>query len=339
MDPFHDRRCIHVRTVWNFDLDSDVLRCNKKDHKLWIPLSVVREHPVTISDFKPYEPPILPEYPLESFFRKPHSKLKRTILDLQRLKRDKAFISRLLSDFAFQWRHILCSRYNKSTFQKLAYAIIRIATLNFSVVEETRSRQGLGGFHVWIHQLPEWDPPRGNFVRVGGTTIVMSQHIPHALTPIQEDFAKREFSIREQNTSNTAERSYTYLILSVREVFLYQISSESVRYTKPERLYDGTHPPSNEAINLLLEATQTSLPTSPIHDLPIELQDMILDHVSAGPIERAKVSCKLNIGSSFLWKCGDRAMEREESHTNRTPWSLVESQIMFGNHFSGVVYK
>ncbi|PVI02626.1 hypothetical protein DM02DRAFT_653291 [Periconia macrospinosa] len=109
--------------------------------------------------------------------------------------------------------------------------------------------------------------------------------------------------------------------------------------TKPKRLFDGTQPPSNEAIDLLLEATQTRPPTTLMHKLPIELQDMILNKVSAGPIESAKVGCMLNTGSVFTWKCGDRDIEREEGRRNRTPWTPVESHIWFGNYSSGIAYK
>lgn len=133
--------------------------------------------------------------------------------------------------------------------------------------------------------------------------------------------------------------SLTYLILSVREIILYQINAYTERYTKPERLFDGIHPPSDKTIKLLLEATQTKASMTPIHRLPVELQHMILNKVSAGPIESARVGCILDAGSVFTWKCGDRSIEREEGHRNRMPWTPVESHIWFGNYSSGVAYK
>ncbi len=337
--PFHDRRCVLIGTVWTFDLDDDVLRFDKKDHNLCVPLSLVRQRSLTYSDFESYEPSTPVERPLQSIYQPPYWKMRRNGLDSQRLGRHKAFVCRMLADFAFQWRHILCGRYNNSTFRRLACAIIRIATLNFNVVEATLPRPGTGGFLVSIHNLPEWEPFIGHIVRVGRTSIVISQHTQHAVTRIRDDFANQNRLAAKHGSSEISDNGLTYLILSVQEIILYRINTESERYTKPERLFNGVHPPSDEAIKLLLEATQSSAPTTLVHSLPIELQDMILDNVSKGPIECARVGCILNAGSVFTWKCGDRNIEREEGRRFRTPWTPVESHIWFGDHFSGIAYK
>jgi hypothetical protein len=333
--PFNDRRWSHVGAVWTFDLDGGILRLDKTDRNLWVPLNLVRQRSITLSDFRPYEPPpTLAEHALQSVYPAPCWKMRRKEIDLQRLQRRKAFVSRILADFAFQWRHVLCGHYNNSTFRRLAYAIVRIITLNFTVQEETLSRQGTGGFLVWIDNLPEWDFASGHIVRVGGTSIVLCQHIPHAVTLVRRDFAKQILC-----TPGSADKSLTYLILSVRELILYRINSELERYTEPKRLFDGTHPPSDEAIELLLQATQTSAPLAPLRKLPVELQDAILDMVSAGAIEGAKVGCLLDAGSVFTWRCGNRNIEREEGRRSRTPWTPVESHIWFGDFPSGVAYK
>jgi hypothetical protein len=255
-------------------------------------------------------------------------------IDLHHLHRRRVFISRILVDFAFQWRHVLSGRYNNFTFRRLAYAIIQIVTLSFTVEEVTRSRHGTSGFLVWIDNLPEWRFADGHIVRIGGISIVICQHTPHAVTLIQKDFEKKILL-----TSGLTDQTSTYLILSVREFILYRISQKRPIYTKPTPLFDGTTPPSDEAIELLLQATQTSAPATPLSKLPTELQDMIIDKVSAGPIESARISCLLNIGSVFVWKCGNRNIEREEGRRCRTPWTPVESHIMFGGHPSGIAYK
>ncbi|KAL9097942.1 MAG: hypothetical protein Q9165_000268 [Trypethelium subeluteriae] len=248
---FNDRRWSHVGAVWTFDLDGDILRLDKRDRKFWVPLNLVRQRVITISDFEPYEvPSTLAKHALQSVYPVPCWKMRRKEIDLQRLQRHKAFVSRILADFAFQWRHVLCGRYNNSTFRRLAYAIVRIITLDFTVEEVTLSRQGTGGFLVWIGSLPEWGFASGHIVRVGGTSILI----------------------------------------------LYRINSELERYTEPKRLFDGTHPPSDEAIELLLQATQTSATTAPLRKLPVELQDAILDEVSEGPMESARIGCLLDAG-------------------------------------------
>ncbi len=125
----------------------------------------------------------------------------------------------------------------------------------------------------------------------------------------------------------------------MQEIILYRINNHSERYTKPERFFNGTHAPSDEAVELLLKATQSSAPKTLFHSLPIELQDLILANVSEGPIESARVGCLLNAGSAFPWKCGDRDIEREEGRRNRSPWSPVESHVWFGDYFSGIAYR
>ncbi|KAF2801023.1 hypothetical protein K505DRAFT_291477 [Melanomma pulvis-pyrius CBS 109.77] len=333
--PFNDRRWSHVEAVWTFDLDRDILRLDKRDCNLSVPLSLVRQRSITISDFEPYEPPpTLAKHTLQSVYSAPCWKMRRSGVDPQRLQRRKAFVSRILTDFAFQWRHVLCGRYNNSTFRRLAYAIVRIVTLDFTVEEATLSRQGTGGFLVWIDNLPKWGFASRHIVRVGGTSIIICQHAPHAVTLIRKDFAKRLLS-----TPSSADTSLTYLILSVQELILYRINRELERYTEPKRLFDGVHSPSDEAIELLLQATQTSAPTTPLHTLPLELQDAILDKVSVGPIESARVGCLLDVGSVFAWKCGGRNIEREEGRRSRTPWTPVESHIWFGGYPSGIAYK
>ncbi|KAF1840530.1 uncharacterized protein K460DRAFT_349078 [Cucurbitaria berberidis CBS 394.84] len=333
--PSNDRRWTHVRTVWNFDLDGDILRLDKIDRNLWVPLSLIRQRSITISDFEPYEPPpTLAKHALQSVYSAPCWRMRRKEIDLQRLQRRKTFVSRILADFAFQWRHIICSRYNNSTFRRLAYAIVRIVTLDFTVEEATLSRPGTGGFLVWINNIPEWDFASGHIVRVGGTSIVICQHVPHAITLVRKDYAKRILS-----TPGSADKTLTYLILSVRELILYRINSEVERYTESKRLFDGTYPPSEEAIEILLQATQTNILTTPLHKLPIELQDAILDKVSAGPIESARVGCLLDAGSVFTWRSGKRKIEREEGRRCRSSCTPVESQILFGGYPSGIAYK
>ena len=346
INPLHDRRCEYNSTVWTFDLDGDVLRFDKKNHNLLVSLGLIRQRSISISDFEPYEPPARPAHTLHPRQSRPHVTsnhdgwtIKRNGLCLQRLERHKEYICRILADFAFQWRHILSGRYNNFTYRRLACAIIRIVTLDFHVVEVTQSRQGRGGHLVWMQNLPVWDPFGGHIVRAGGASIVISQHIPHAIALIQEDFVNRNSSALRRGSSKVADRGLTYLILSVQEIILYRISNDFTRCTNPKRLFDNINPPSDEAIELLLEATQTSAPTALIHRLPVELQDMILDKVSAGPVDAARVGCILGAGSNFAWKSGGREIEREEAHRNRTPWSPVESNLMFGNTFSGICYK
>ncbi|KAI1174447.1 hypothetical protein F4777DRAFT_385053 [Nemania sp. FL0916] len=335
--PFHDRRRSLIQTVWVFDLDLDILRFDKEDCHRQLPLSVIRSRAATLADFHPYAPPRLPEPGSQTSISPPYRKLRRRGLDAERIERRRAFVGRILADFAFQWRHILCSRYNDSTFRKFASAIIKIATLDFNVVEVTTSRHGIGGFIIWLHNLPGWDAFKERVIPISGTStsVVMSRHIPHAIAMIRDHFAKT------WNSGPDGCWEYrSYLILTVREVILYQINSDSPEiYTEPKRLFNGYDPPCQEAIQLLLEATYSGCDTTLIHQSPVELQDLILDNVSMGPIERARVGCILECGSRFAWRDKNRDIKREEVFRNREPWTPVESHIWFGDRSSGLAYK
>lgn len=109
---------------------------------------------------------------------------------------------------------------------------------------------------------------------------------------------------------------------------------------------NGLTPPSLSAVGLLL---QTLLPPpSPrtvLHDLLVEIQDRILEHVSKGPIEAARLGCLLELGSPFIWirnvdwpRSGG-SVEFHDRHKFRYERSPVESKIYFGDTFSGVSYK
>ncbi|KAI4956494.1 hypothetical protein J4E91_000705 [Alternaria rosae] len=153
LTPFTDRRWTHVGAVWTFDLDRDILRLDQRDRNLWVPLNLGRQRSITISDFEPCEPPpTLAKHALQSVYsaRRPAEfwKMRRKNTDLPRLQRRKAFVSRILADFAFQWRHVLCGRYNNFTFRRLANAVVRIVTLDFTVEEATLARQGIGRYLV-----------------------------------------------------------------------------------------------------------------------------------------------------------------------------------------------
>ncbi|KAI1179727.1 hypothetical protein F4777DRAFT_599753 [Nemania sp. FL0916] len=335
INPFKYERNF-IQTVWIFDLDYDVLRYHKKDDLFsQIPLRLVRSRSVNISDFQPYELPTAPRQGSSAFLLPPYYQFHRKGLDPKRLERRRAFVSRIFADFAFQWKHVLCGRYNDQTFRKLATAIIKIATLDFNVVEVTTQRLGVYGRLIGKHQLPEWEPFKKKIIQVGEMSIVISRHLPHALVLLREHWAAAEIRSNPQQSSSLWQPR-NYLIITVQEIILCRPDDYSTKYTKPERLFDGCHPPSDKALDLLLEATQPEFFTHPTHALPIKLQDLILDNVSLGPIERARIGCTLDIGSPFTWKCKGRSVVRQEDRLIRVPGFPAESHISFGEHSSGV---
>jgi hypothetical protein len=73
------------------------------------------------------------------------------------LERPKAFLRSLLNDFAFQWRHAAYGPYNDHTFHRLAYAIIRIVNLDYTIKDLDIPRRAPGSALVRLQDLPQWD--------------------------------------------------------------------------------------------------------------------------------------------------------------------------------------
>ncbi|CAG5138862.1 uncharacterized protein ALTATR162_LOCUS454 [Alternaria atra] len=309
----NDHRHVQIGTVWTFDLDSDILRMDKEGHHGQIPLELAHRNSIAASDFESYDRPLRPKSVASTIFPPPYSELKRRDLDLSLLKRREAF-----------W---------------LTYAVVRIVALDFTIVEINLPRRGTGGYLVRLQDLPNWEPWNGDIIRVGGVSIVMCQYVAYATRLIRADFKKWTVRNLKQDPTGIPDGFRTYLILSVHELIVYQINSHVERYTKAKRLFDNTGAFSPGAVDLLLKSTQHRAPTTCIDDLPIELQDMILDKIGVGPLERAKLGCNLQIGPVFKWKCDDRSIEREEGRRNRIAETPVESQIWFDGCFSGVAYK
>ena len=135
-----------------------------------------------------------------------------------------------------------------------------------------------------------------------------------------------------------------YMILSVKHIMLcHVIGPNSLKYTAPEPLFNGDsviRPPSDLALDYLLWATASARPSisTPLQSLPIEVQDIILNFVSIGTVEAAKIGCLLGLGSPFSWKDGPLEAKSQERYLNRPLGLSVESQLWFGEHRSGVVY-
>lgn len=336
-NPFGDHRECLVSAVWIIDLDNDILRLHKKDQHRRIALRNLRQGPVSIADLEPYNPPAIARYDLEQYFPQPTWNPK-----CEASERHRAYVRRMLEDFSYQWRHVLRSRYNDSTFRRLARAIIRIVTLDFQVIEVANPRQYSIGLTVALEHLPRWDSYPTHIVGLGSISIVLCQHLSHCLTVLRKDSEERQVEHGLKASPDVSADTVTYLVLSVREVFLYKIhlrGLESARYTKPEPLFNGVDSPSQRAIEYQLMAVPSSSLVTPIHKLPVELQDMVLRRVSVGPVEAARVGCKLGLGSTFIWANDNHKIERQPVFSFRNPFSRVESQISFDGCFSGLAYR
>ncbi|KAL9118531.1 MAG: hypothetical protein Q9187_004922 [Circinaria calcarea] len=320
-----------------------MLQLRKKTQNRRIGLSKLREGPVSVLQMDLFDPPPLQKFSLSRVFPTPTPTWKPKC---DTTERRLAFVGRVLEDFSHQWRHVLRSGYNDSTFRRLARAILSIATLDFRVKEVAFSRAGVHGSLVWLNDLPEWEPFVDRVIHFDRVSVVLCQHLTLSMAAIRKDLGPRRLRLRQRDSSRspseTACDRVTYVVLSVREVFLYKTSVSGELpslYTEPEPLLNGTNLPSKRALEYLLMAAPLESVVSPIHKLPLEVQNMILENVSLGPLESARIGCLLAFGSAFQWKSNGREITRQEVLVNKHSAFPVESEIWFGDRLSGLVYR
>ena len=166
------------------------MRIDKKEHHGEISLERVRQASFTPSDLTLSELHVCHGDMSQAALFMPYSELARQNLDPSLLKRRKALLCRILQDFTVQLRHIISSPYNNTMFRRLACAIIRIITLDFTIEEIDSPRRASGGLLVQLHHLPTWNIWNTDILRVRGVSIVICPHIVHAFSLAKADCAK-----------------------------------------------------------------------------------------------------------------------------------------------------
>ncbi|KAF5568193.1 hypothetical protein FPHYL_2926 [Fusarium phyllophilum] len=331
VNPFGDARGRAFNSVWTFDLDKDVLFLSKHDRLCSAPLSLARERILTLDDFEILKSPteaITEEALVSAPYWDPQPKFD---------PRKKAFLGRILRDFGDTWRHILQREVKNVTFMKLAYAVIWILNLDFTVVERMGFDHvgGRGGPYVGVADLPQWDAPNETTVRVGTCWFVLARDIPKGMKMI------REHMETPAAMTDSATSTATYAILTLRQIVCCKVDHGELVYTRPEPLFSDA-PPSDSAINLILWASdlhQAEPKTCRLNYLPIEIQDRILRQATASSVAAAKLGVELALGPPFSWTEQGRKIKLEEVRRHRTETAPVESQIFFDGVMSGLSYK
>lgn len=315
VNPFGDTRGRAFNSVWTFDLDNDVLFLTKHDQLCSEPLRLARERILTLDEFerlKSQTETITEEGLVPRLYRDLQPKVD---------DRKRAFLGRILRDFGHTWRHVLRAEMNNVTFTKLAYAVIWILNLDFTIVERTGFEHvgGRGGPYVGVADLPQWDTPDETIVRVGTCWIVLARDIPKGKKMIRGHVETRA----------TMTGTATYAILTLRQIACCKVYDGELVYTRPEPLFNDT-PPSDSAIGLLLWASdlhQAEPKPCRLNHLPIEIQDRILRLSTASSVTAAKLGIELALGSPFSWAEQGRKIKLEEVLRHRTKASPVESQL------------
>ncbi|KAK2608993.1 hypothetical protein QQS21_002473 [Conoideocrella luteorostrata] len=330
VNPFGDRRDGIFNSVWTFDLDKDVLFLEKRDRCSSTSLELARQRLLTMDDFKQLSsatqtPP--GEQTLPGPYWQPN---------ISPLPRARAFAGHILRDFGFKWRHIIRRQINATTFMKLAYAIIWISRMDFTILERTGFEHVCsGGPYVKLTDLPSWETPQATTVQVGSSWFALARDVLKGLEMIRSHMSTN------QSLGCSTTHVVTYAILTPRQIILCNASGNELVWTKSETLFDNDTL-SNSAIDMIMWATNTTS-TEPqpnsMNRLPIEIQDKILSFTTISFVASAKLGCELGLGSPFTWTDGDVKIGIEEAKRHRSETSPVESLIVFNGVMSGLSYK
>jgi hypothetical protein len=339
VNPFGDIRDIQYHAQWTFDIrDCTLNYIDARGHRQ-LPFARLQDRPLSLADMQLLGGPVpmfsVPTLGSITSYWEPKIEVD---------DRMRAFTHRLLRDFHRQWRHILRNQYNLATLRKLARAIVRLVTLDFQVRENTGGH-GRRGVHVWITQLPAWEPFDTDILRVGHLWIVLCEDLLDGLKIARQHSGSSEFILTHDFESmRQGEPQAHYLIMSVKCVMLCNATGPSaLRCTSPVELFNGddsTKPASHLALEYLIWATASARLSVdvPIRKVPLEVQDMILSYVSQGTVAAARLGCLVGLGSLYLWKDGPLTVTLEERYLVRPSGSSVESEIWFDEVKSGIVY-
>jgi len=233
--PFGDRRQ-NLRFVCSFDLDQDTLYYSDDTFgygHIQLPLSRFRDSKagsVQVSEFTPFELPSPSQLQLIDFpppFKRPSMPISDRRLQS---------ISRVITDFAHQWRHVLRSCYADPTLRRFARAIVKIATYSFRVDEVSITQHiSFRRFYVTTVDVPSWEPYECHVLHIGATKIILDQDLQSALKTAREH-AKVPRS-PTLSTNSTVISASTYLLMSVRHMMVCHVSSTgNFSHTAPTTL-------------------------------------------------------------------------------------------------------
>ncbi|KAG9251420.1 uncharacterized protein F5Z01DRAFT_279938 [Emericellopsis atlantica] len=327
VNPYGDRRGNAFESVWTFDLDKGLVFLTKNDQHSSASLGLARERLLTLDDFVPVDivrQPLQADQDIPGLYWEP---------EFDYMPREISFLGRIIRDFGHTWRHVLCREINTTTFMKLAYAIIWISKMEFTLLERVGFEHiSQGGPYVKVIDLPSWDTPDANLVPAGSSWFVLTQDIYKGLELV------RGHAARQALHGRSTTESIKYAVLTLRQVVLCKASGKCLSWTRPEKLFHDS-PATDAAISMILTISAIERKPLTINTLPVEIQDKILRQATVSLVASSKLGCELGIGSPFSWIERGVPIGIQERKTHRSERSPVESQLVFNGVGSGLSYK
>ncbi|KAF2033994.1 hypothetical protein EK21DRAFT_57514, partial [Setomelanomma holmii] len=357
-----------VPLVWTVDFDQDRVFYDRYGQHLLYRFSMPEKYALRLRFFESYTPLQLPVLEsqqmatLKSLAAAPCEVVPEALVDL---------VHRLASDYEHNWREsgLHVQRYG---LHPLAMGVLSCFTLNFRVqkicsnnlhLNPYRTRPDLNGLLKWR----TWPSPQVvSTLSLGSTQIIITERMNLALSLVYEHFSDTilggltnqhndhyEGEVQAMLPEMDCCQSYVkihYIVTSIREIQYFELTwnfgQRHLKCTPKISFFDGSGPPSKQGVQWLLNAIhQETYPvTTPIHDLPLELQEMILDYACPARtyniFDRTIFAAKLGIGVSFSFRsqtfpirlCSlsdDREIDRHEP----------EYQLLFWDEYVGLTYQ
>ncbi|KAJ4288496.1 hypothetical protein N0V90_011732 [Kalmusia sp. IMI 367209] len=147
---------------------------------------------------------------------------------------------------------------------------------------------------------------------------------------------------RSVNLDHTQTR--TYIVTSISHIQIFKKNSQTIESTPVEPFVAEDDSPLNpRAVRWMLNAIHghTYPISTHMHNLPVELQEMILKYASdGGEIDQAYYSSVLGLGLPFDWKSNKLPLRRLKLARDRiVNEQYPEQQLMFWFGYVGVTYQ
>jgi hypothetical protein len=335
--PFGDEREWICRAIWIFDIEKNLIIHHDNSYRSVAVLSEFFSGALHSMDQFEVVGPTVPVY-------EPISLLEATwdpelIVD----ERIQPVAHRLMTDFAYEWRHILRHNYNHHMLKKLARAVVSLANIQFTFTTTIQSTFTYENFTIVAPgEAPKWQGYAASIVPYGDGYLFLESDIIKGLEQV------RNHHRLNPPPSSLVVHKVNYIIFSVRHIMLCTTDQkEQLFYTQPIEFLNGLNPPTSFALDTLLHGLSSLSPTKPVYTslntLPIEIQDMVLNHIWI-PIERATIGCLIGIGSPFNWRDHGEEIElidkihplaRKKGMPDRTSLFLDQEKLGLGyrNHW------
>lgn len=268
-------------------------------------------------------------------------------------------VYRLASDYERNWRETGLT-IERDGLHQLATGLLSCFTLTFRVQKIDARAVHLAPY---IEQpnpssLLRWrawpSPPVVSIVSLGYTQIIFTEDMCQAMTLVQEHFASE---IMCQDDPHYLGRYYDqrkryqfdvtvhYIVTSIREIQYFKMSQYDISATPAIPFFNGEDLPFKTGVRWMLNAIHGEhYPIrSSLYNLPLELQEMILDYASEDEtslIGRAVYASLLGIGVPFRWT-EDRVPLRSCELSKRRLLSSesAEHQVSIWSTYVGLSYQ